>query len=177
MQTVNVASLLTRGKSVCLCLVIVSGFTQGSWFGHIDSHVPIMSFALPGVQDSLSSIPVTKQSLNLLWLSRIQVYKRHVTSSIIEDSSWKKINAIHSSSLARQPYVDPGLPQKLLPAEVSGYCFFRFRDKSLSRVGLSASRPSPGYSEGPIFSVRIVSFSRLVSILKRQDLAFCPCMT
>jgi hypothetical protein len=25
--------------------------------------------------------------------------------------------------------VGPGLPQKLLPAEVSGYCFFRFHDK------------------------------------------------
>jgi hypothetical protein len=25
----------------------------------------------------------------------------------------------------------PGLPEKLLPAEVSGYCFYRFRDKRL----------------------------------------------
>jgi hypothetical protein len=37
-----------------------------------------------------------------------------------------------SSSLARQPYVGPGLPQKLLPAEVSSYFFFRFLDESIS---------------------------------------------
>jgi hypothetical protein len=46
-----------------------------------------------------------------------------------------------------------------------------------SRVGLPAPRPTPGYPGGPMFSVRIVSLSRLVPILKRQDLAFCPCMT
>jgi hypothetical protein len=33
-----------------------------------------------------------------------------------------------SSSLARQPYVGPGLPRKLLPVEVTSYYFFRFRD-------------------------------------------------
>jgi hypothetical protein len=36
-----------------------------------------------------------------------------------------------SSSLAQQPYAGPDLPQKLLPAEITGYYFFRFRDKSL----------------------------------------------
>jgi hypothetical protein len=82
-----------------------------------------------------------------------------------------------SSSLARQPYVGPGLPQKLLPAEVSGYCFFRFRDKSLFQGGGVSPRPTPGYPGGPMFSVRVVSLSWLVPILKRQDLAFCPCMT
>jgi hypothetical protein len=30
----------------------------------------------------------------------------------------------------------PGLPQKLLPAKVSSYCFFRFRDKSLLQGGV-----------------------------------------
>jgi hypothetical protein len=44
-------------------------------------------------------------------------------------------------------------------------------------VGLSAPRPTPRYPGGPMFSVRVVSLSRLVPILKRQDLAFCPCMT
>jgi hypothetical protein len=44
--------------------------------------------------------------------------------------------------LVRQPYVGPGLPQKLLPAEVSGYCFFRLRDKSFFQGGLSAPRPT-----------------------------------
>jgi hypothetical protein len=44
-----------------------------------------------------------------------------------------------------------------------------------SRVGLSAPRPTPGYPGGPMFSVRVVSLSWPVPILK--DLAFCPCMT
>jgi hypothetical protein len=51
-----------------------------------------------------------------------------------------------SSSLARQPYVGPGLPQKLLPAEVSGYCFFRFGDKSLFQVGVVSPTPNPWLS-------------------------------
>jgi hypothetical protein len=46
-----------------------------------------------------------------------------------------------SSSLARQPYVCPGLPQKLLPSEVSGCCFFRFRDKSLFQDGVVSPTP------------------------------------
>jgi hypothetical protein len=40
-----------------------------------------------------------------------------------------------SSSLDQQPYVGPGFPQKFLPAEVSGYCFFRFRDESFPGWG------------------------------------------
>jgi hypothetical protein len=64
-----------------------------------------------------------------------------------------------SSSLARQPYVVPGLPQKLLLAEVSSYSFFRFRDKSLFQGGLSAPRPTPVILEGRFFSVRVVSLS------------------
>jgi hypothetical protein len=51
-----------------------------------------------------------------------------------------------SSSLARQPYVGPALPQKLLPAEVSGYCFFRFRDKSLFQGGVISPTPNPRLS-------------------------------
>jgi hypothetical protein len=49
-----------------------------------------------------------------------------------------------SSSLARQHYVGPGLPQKLLPAEVSGY-YFRFRHKSPFQVEVSPT-PSPRLS-------------------------------
>jgi hypothetical protein len=78
-----------------------------------------------------------------------------------------------SSSLARQPYAGLGFPQKLLPAKVSGYCFFRFRDKSIIQGGLSTPRPNPGYPGGPMF----VSLSWLVPVLKRQDLACYPCMT
>jgi hypothetical protein len=53
---------------------------------------------------------------------------------------------LSSSSLARQPYVGPGLPQKLLPAEVSGDCFFRFRDKSLFQGGVVSPTPNPRLS-------------------------------
>jgi hypothetical protein len=52
-----------------------------------------------------------------------------------------------------------------------------FVTRVFSRVGLSAPRPTPSYPGGPMFFVRIVSLSRLVPILKRQDLAFCPCTT
>jgi hypothetical protein len=51
-----------------------------------------------------------------------------------------------SSSMARQPYVGPGLPQKLLPAKVSIYCFFRFRDKSLFQGGVVCPTPNPRLS-------------------------------
>jgi hypothetical protein len=46
-----------------------------------------------------------------------------------------------------------------------------------SRVGLSAPRPTPSYAGRPMFSVEVVSLSKLVSIIKRQDLGFCPCLT
>jgi hypothetical protein len=52
-----------------------------------------------------------------------------------------------------------------------------FVTRVFSRVGLLARRPTPGYPRGPMFSVRVVSLSRLVPILKRQNLDFCPCMT
>jgi hypothetical protein len=82
-----------------------------------------------------------------------------------------------SSSSARQPYVGPGLRQKLLSAKVSGYCFFRFRDKSLFKGGVDSPTPNPRSPRGPIFSVRVVTLSWLAPILKSQDLTFCPCMT
>jgi hypothetical protein len=71
----------------------------------------------------------------------------------------KFMNTSSSSSLACQPYVDPGLPQKLLPAKVSGYCFFRFCDKSLLQGGVVSPTPNPGYPGGPMFSVRVVSLN------------------
>jgi hypothetical protein len=43
-----------------------------------------------------------------------------------------------------------------------------FVTRVFSRVGLSAPRPIPGYPGGPLFSVRVVSLSWLVPILKRQ---------
>jgi hypothetical protein len=45
---------------------------------------------------------------------------------------------ILSSSLAQQPYVGSGLPQKLLLAKV----FFRFRDKSLFQGGVVSPTPN-----------------------------------
>jgi hypothetical protein len=68
-----------------------------------------------------------------------------------------------SSSSSWQPYLGRGLPQKLLSAEVSGYCFFRFRDKSLFQGGVVSSTPNPQLSWR-------VSLSRLVQVLKRQYL-------
>jgi hypothetical protein len=40
----------------------------------------------------------------------------------------------------------PGLPQKLLPAEVSVYCFFKFRDKSLFHGQFVSPTPNPRLS-------------------------------
>jgi hypothetical protein len=82
-----------------------------------------------------------------------------------------------SSSSARQPCVGPGLPQKPLPAKDPAIASSDFMTRVFSRVGLSALCPTPSYPGGPMFSVRVVSLSWLVLILKRQDLAFCPCMT
>jgi hypothetical protein len=53
------------------------------------------------------------------------------------------------------------------------YIFFTFRDKSLSQGGFVSPKPNAGYPGGPMFSVRVVSLSRLVPILKR-DLTFLP---
>jgi hypothetical protein len=68
---------------------------------------------------------------------------------------WLTSSSSSSSSSARQPYVGPGLPQKLLPAEVSGYCFVRFRGKSLFQGGVVSPTPNPGYPGGPMFSVSV----------------------
>jgi hypothetical protein len=55
--------------------------------------------------------------------------------------------------------------------------FSYFVTRVFSGVGLSSPRPNPSYPRGPMYSVRVVSLSWLVPVLKRQDLAFCPCMT
>jgi hypothetical protein len=51
-----------------------------------------------------------------------------------------------SSSLARQPYLRLGHPQKLLLAEVSGCCFFKFRSKSLYQGEVVSPTPNPRLS-------------------------------
>jgi hypothetical protein len=78
-----------------------------------------------------------------------------------------------SSSLARQLYVGPGLSQKLLPAKVSVCCFFRFRDNRLFQGEVVSPTPNPRLS----WRADVFCLSRLVPILKRQDLAFFTCMT
>jgi hypothetical protein len=52
-----------------------------------------------------------------------------------------------------------------------------FMTRVFSRVVVSARRPPPGCPGGPMFSVSVVSLSRLFPILKCQDLVFFPCMT
>jgi hypothetical protein len=57
-----------------------------------------------------------------------------------------EVKSSPSSSLALQPYVGLDLSKKLLPAKVSGYCFFRFRDKSLFQGGVVSPTPNPRLS-------------------------------
>jgi hypothetical protein len=75
-----------------------------------------------------------------------------------------------SSSLARQPYVAffRSFCQLKYPTIASS----DFMTRVFSRVELLATRPTPCSPGGPMFSVRVVSLSRLVPILKPQDLAF-----
>jgi hypothetical protein len=61
-------------------------------------------------------------------------------------SSSSSSSLLSLSSLVWQPCVGPGLPQKLLPAEVSSYCFFRFHNKSLFQGGLVSPTHKPWLS-------------------------------
>jgi hypothetical protein len=91
---------------------------------------------------------------------------------------------ISSSSLARQPYVGPGLPQKLLTDKVSDYCFFRFRDKSLFQGEVVSPTPISDitqvicYGEYSCFGARRRSASVDASYLpapwsKKRAWGFC----
>jgi hypothetical protein len=71
---------------------------------------------------------------------------RNESSHEITNDNVVKSSKLSSSSLARQTYVGPGIPQKLLSAEVSGYCFFRFRDKSLFQGRVVSPTPNPRLS-------------------------------
>jgi hypothetical protein len=64
-----------------------------------------------------------------------------------------------SSSWARQPYVGPGLPQKLVQIKYPAIASSDFATRVFSRVGLSAPHPTPGYPGGPMFSLRVVSLN------------------
>jgi hypothetical protein len=79
-----------------------------------------------------------------------------------------------SSSSARQPYVWAlAFLISFCQPKNTAIASSDFVTKVFSWVGSSAPRPSPGYPGGPMFSVRVISLSRLVPVLKRQDLAFC----
>jgi hypothetical protein len=44
--------------------------------------------------------------------------------------------------------------------KLPGYCFFRFREKSVFQGGVvSPTTPPPSYTGGPKFSVRVISLS------------------
>jgi hypothetical protein len=72
-------------------------------------------------------------------------------NAAVERVSEHKIINLPSSSLARQLYVSPGLPEKLLLAKVSGYCFFRFRDKPFPEWGCQPHAQPPAILEGRCF--------------------------
>jgi hypothetical protein len=107
-----------------------------------------------------SVVSIIALIMEALRISETSVYFHEITRRYIPESccicSRRLENLIFhifdvnrlSSSLARQPYVGLGLPQKLLPAKVSGYCYFRFRDKSLFRGevvkgGVVSPTPNP----------------------------------
>jgi hypothetical protein len=73
------------------------------------------------------------------------LYHRTDTRKSINSDVPRRIirNLSSSSSLARQPYVGPGLPQKRFPAKVSGYCFFRLRDKCIFQGEVVSHKTKP----------------------------------
>jgi hypothetical protein len=129
---------------------------------------PLITLSATGHNDS--------KPLHLSWILTISLPSIHVnvflpahtcfsTSSPLKSCNHflgcfiLPIRTTNSSSLARQPYVSPGLPQKLLPAEVSAIASSDFVTRVFPRVGLTAPRSTPGYPGGPMFSVRVVSLS------------------
>jgi hypothetical protein len=90
------------------------------------------------------------------------------------DIKWLQILWIIIIIIGSTAYVGPGLSQKLLPDKVIQLLLLQISRQVFSGVGLSAPRPTPDYPAGPMFSVRVVSHSWVVPILKRQDLAFLP---
>jgi hypothetical protein len=120
--------------------------------------------------DILCSLPSNLQNVKFLWslekqclwmLSRIHI-SRPLLSTVI----------IIGSTALRGPWS---------PSEDSASWSIRLlllqtSWQEFSRVGLSVPRPNPGYPGGPMFSVRVVCLTWLVPVLKRQDLAFWPCM-
>jgi hypothetical protein len=104
------------------------------WY-HTSSHVKINSNSL------LSLVACYRNAFGSLKRYQSFVFFHHHLYEHIQ-----LLSSSSSSSLARQPYVGPGLPQKLLPAEATGYCFFRFRDKSLFQGGVVSPTPNPRLS-------------------------------
>jgi hypothetical protein len=89
----------------------------------------------------------------VVFLNLVSVDIRHFCGSSWPGTTSAKVShelfssSSSSSSLVWQPCVDPGLPQKLLPAKVSGYCF-RFCDKSFPGWGCQPHAQPPATLEG-----------------------------
>jgi hypothetical protein len=81
---------------------------------------------------------------------------------------------IIGSTALRGPWPSLEASASFHPAAAASYYF---ATRVFSRVGLLATRPTPGYPEGPIFSARVAPLSWIVPILKRQELASRPWMT
>jgi hypothetical protein len=98
---------------------------------------------------------------NTIWYKKKIYYTYYYCHGKKSNSSLDNLNDAYlkpvagsssSSSSSRQSYVGPGLLQKFLPAKVSGYCFFRFRDKSFPGAVVSPT-PNPRlYWTADVFS-------------------------
>jgi hypothetical protein len=73
-----------------------------------------------------------------------------------------------------------GIPQKLLPAKVSGYCFFRFHDVSF-HGGVVSPTPNPQLSWREYESLELIKsenfLDRLIAILHiRKTMYYILCL-
>jgi hypothetical protein len=69
------------------------------------------------------------------------------------------LSGTSSSSLAQKPYVGLAFLRSFCQLKCLATASSDFVTRVFSRVGLSAPRPTPGYPGGPMFSVRVLSFS------------------
>jgi hypothetical protein len=82
-------------------------------------------------------------------MNAVQIYNIH-SNIILPNGFFHQFLTQSSSSLARQPYVGPGLPQKLLPAEVSS-CSSNFVTRVFQGGVVSPHAQAPAVMEGRCF--------------------------
>jgi hypothetical protein len=124
---------------------------QSSWYIQLPFGFKGLTI-MKNAQDLLTVETIPRQSR--IWKIKLKnnIYKNSkLLKTKTKNTSYNSTGIVavlisSSSSLARQPYVSSGLPQKLLLAKVSGYCFFRFRDKSLFQGGVVSPTPNPRLS-------------------------------